>query len=137
MKSISLGETFTQMRCRTSYKQPLSIVIIASKYSCIHVFKYSNIHIYLENYVNFSIFNCKIGKPTSVSLFALATFLAFIYTSSCNNSTLNESQTKMNENNSATTALTQRRLFEHGHIIKHEYALSQHLKFHCAIISQK
>ena len=30
----------------------------------------------------------------------------------------------MNENNSATTALTQRRLFEHGQIVKHTYALS-------------
>ena len=30
----------------------------------------------------------------------------------------------MNEHNSATTALTQRRLFEHGHISKPKYALS-------------
>ena len=29
----------------------------------------------------------------------------------------------MNENNSARTALTERRLFEHGHICKLKYAL--------------
>ena len=33
----------------------------------------------------------------------------------------------MNENNSATTALTQRGLFERGHIRKFKHALLQHL----------
>ena len=40
----------------------------------------------------------------------------------------------MNENNSATTALTQKRLFEYGHIRKFKHALFDHLNFQCAII---
>ena len=40
----------------------------------------------------------------------------------------------MNENNSPTTALTQRRLFEHGHIIKLKYALLKHLNLHYVIM---
>ena len=46
----------------------------------------------------------------------------------------------MNENDSATAALTQSRavcegrLFKHIHISKLKYALLLHLNFHCAII---
>ena len=39
----------------------------------------------------------------------------------------------MNENNSTTTAVTQKRLLEHNHISKLKYALLYHLKFHDAI----
>ena len=44
----------------------------------------------------------------------------------------------MNENNFATTAVTQssllEELFEHGHSGKLKYALLWHLNFHCSII---